>query len=121
MQFSHAFANYTSAVWDLLRILMTTYDFKQAMTKESWAVIYELLACGPLESSTVDVPPSIAVTSAPLGIAYRARIVGFLVAHGERDGASVADGHKSQSPQDGSNGYNIQNLRLYASFVNNFY
>ena len=32
MQFRHAFANYTSAVWDLLRILMITYDFKQAMT-----------------------------------------------------------------------------------------
>ena len=32
MQFRHAFANYTSAIWDLLRILTTTYDFKQAMT-----------------------------------------------------------------------------------------
>ena len=32
MQFRHANANYTSAVWDLLMILMTTYDFKQAMT-----------------------------------------------------------------------------------------
>jgi len=69
------------------------------MKKESWAVFYELLACGPLESSTVDVPPSIAVTSAPLGIAYRARIVGFLVAHGERDGASVTDGHKASLPK----------------------
>ena len=69
MQFRHAFANYTSAIWDLLRILMTTYDFKQAMTKESWAVIYDLLGCGPLESSTVDVPPSIAVTSTPVGVA----------------------------------------------------
>ena len=68
MQFRHAFANYTSAIWDLLRILMTTYDFKQAMTKESWAVIYDLLGCGPLESSTVDVPPSIAVTSTPVGV-----------------------------------------------------
>ena len=90
------------------------------MTKESWAVFYELLACGPLESSTVDVPPSIAVTSAPHGIAYRARIVGFLVAHGERDGASVTDGHKSQSPQDGSNWNNIKNQRLHFTFVNNF-
>ena len=65
------------------------------MTMESWAVFYELLACGPLESSTVDVPPSIAVASVPLGIAYRARKVGFLVAHRERDGASFTDGHKS--------------------------
>ena len=38
------------------------------MTKESWAVFYELLACGPLESSTVDVPPLIAVTSTPVGV-----------------------------------------------------
>jgi hypothetical protein len=120
MQCRHAFANYTSAIWDLLRILMTTYDFKRAMTMGSWAVIYELLACGPLESSTVDVPPLIAVTSAPLGITYRARIVGFLVAHGERDGASVTDGHKSQSPQDGSNWNNIKNKRQHFSFVNNF-
>ena len=81
---------------------------------------YDLLACGPLEGSTVDVPPSIAFACAPFGIAYRARIVGFLAAHGERDGASVTDGHKSQSSQDGSNWYNIQNLRLPASFVNNF-
>jgi hypothetical protein len=81
---------------------------------------YELLACGPLEGSTVDVTPSMAVTIIPLRIAYRARKVGLLVAHVERDGASVADGHKIQSPQDGRNGYNIQNLRLYASFVNNF-
>jgi hypothetical protein len=58
---------------------------------------YDLLACGPLEGSTVDVPPSIAVTCAPFGIAYSARIVGFLVAHGERDSASVTDGHNSQS------------------------
>ena len=82
--------------------------------------IYELLACGPLEISTVDVPPSIAVISAPLGIAYRARIVGFLDAHGERDGASVTDGHKSQSPQDGSNGYNIKILLLHVTVVNVF-
>jgi hypothetical protein len=74
---------------------------------------YDLLACVPLEGSTVDVPPSIAVTCAPFGIAYRARIVGFLVAHGEWDGASVTS-------QDGSNWYNIKNLRLDASFVNNF-
>ena len=38
-------------------------------SKESWAVIYDLLGCGPLESSTVDVPPSIAVTSTPVGVA----------------------------------------------------
>jgi hypothetical protein len=82
---------------------------------------YDLLACGPLEGSTVDVPSSIAVVCAPFGIVYRARIVGFLVAHGERDGASVTDRHKSQSSQDGSNWYNIQNLRLHASFVNNFW
>jgi hypothetical protein len=64
---------------------------------------YDLLACGPLEGGTVDVPPSIAASCAPVGIAYSARIVGFLVAHGEWD----ADGHKSQSTQDGSNWYNI--------------
>ena len=64
---------------------------------------YDLLACGSLEGSIVDLPPSIAVACAPFGIAYRARIVGFLVAHGERDGASVTYGHKSQSYQDGSN------------------
>jgi hypothetical protein len=68
---------------------------------------YDLLACGPLEGSTDDVPPSIAVTCALFGITYCARIVGFLVAHGERDGASVTDGHKNQSPQDGSNWYKI--------------
>ena len=28
-----------------------------------------MMACGPLESSTVDVPPSIAVTSTPVGVA----------------------------------------------------
>ncbi len=61
---------------------------------------YDLLACGPLEGSTVDVPPSIAVACVPFGIAYRARIIGFLVAHGGLDGASVTDGHKSQSSQD---------------------
>ncbi len=67
-------------------------------------LFYKLLACGPLKGSTVDVPPSIAVTSAPLEIACCARKVGFLVAHGEQDGASVADGHRSPSPQDESNG-----------------
>ena len=81
---------------------------------------YDLLVCGSLEGRSGDVPPSIAVACAPFGIAYRARIVGFLVAHGERDSASVADGHKSQSSQDGSNLYNIQNLRLHALFVNIF-
>ncbi len=70
------------------------------MKKQSSAVFYELLAGGPLEGSTVDVPPSFAVTSAPLGVADCARKVGFLAAHGERDGVSVADRHKSQSPQD---------------------
>jgi hypothetical protein len=99
---------------------MITYDFKLAMTKEFLAFFMIFLACGPLEGSTVDVPPSIAVACAPFGIAYRARIVGFLVAHGERDGASVTDWHQSQSSQDGSNWYNVQNLRLHASFVNNF-
>jgi hypothetical protein len=91
------------------------------MTKEFWAFFIYLLACGPPEGSTVFAPPSIAVTCAPFGIAYRARIVSFLVAHGERDGASVTDRHKSQSSQDGSNWYNIQNLQLHASFVNNFW
>jgi hypothetical protein len=81
---------------------------------------YELLACGPLEGSTVDVPPSIAVTSAPLEIAYCARKVRFLVAHEEQDGDSVADGHKSQSSQDEKNWYNIKNSRLHVSFVNKF-
>jgi hypothetical protein len=107
MQFRHAFANYTYASWELPRLLMITYDFKSEMTKESWAgtlgCFYYSLACGPLKGITVDVPPLIAVTCAPFGIAYHARIVGFLVAHEERDGASVADGHKSQSPQDGRN------------------
>ena len=100
MKLRHANVNYPSANWELLSILMTTYDFDCAMKKQSSAVFYELLAGGPLEGSTVDVPPSIAVTSAPLGVADCARKVGFLVAHGERDGASVADRHKSQSPQD---------------------
>jgi hypothetical protein len=68
---------------------------------------YDLLACGPLEGSSVDELPSIAVTCSPFGIACRARIFGFLVVHGERDGASVANGHKSQSPHEGSNWYNI--------------
>ena len=37
------------------------------MTKDSWAVFYELLACGPLESRTVDVPPLNAIVSTPVG------------------------------------------------------
>ncbi len=38
MQFSHASAHYTSKNWELHRILMITYDFNLAMTKEFWAV-----------------------------------------------------------------------------------
>ena len=38
------------------------------MTEESWAVFNELLACGLREGSTVDVPPSIAVTNAPVSV-----------------------------------------------------
>jgi hypothetical protein len=38
MQFRHASANYTSEYWELLRILMVTYDFKLAITKEFWDV-----------------------------------------------------------------------------------
>jgi hypothetical protein len=63
--------------------------------------------------------PSPVAACAPFGIAYRARIVGFLVAHGEWDGASVTRGHKSQSSQDESNWHTMQNVRLHASFVNN--
>ncbi len=97
--------------------------FRISNDKGVLGCFYDLLACGPLESSTVDVvadlPPSIAVTCAPssFGIAYRARIVGFLVVHGEQDVASVTDGHKSQSPQDESNWYNIKNLQLHACVV----
>ena len=36
------------------------------------------------------------------------------------NGASLANRHKSQSPQDQGNGYNIQNLRLHAAFVYKF-
>ena len=38
------------------------------MTEESWAVFNELLACGLREGNTVDVPPSIAVISAPVSV-----------------------------------------------------
>jgi hypothetical protein len=61
----------------------------------------DLLACGPLEGGTVDLPTSIAVTCASFGITYSARMVGFLVAHGEWE----ADGHTRQSPQDGGTIY----------------
>ncbi len=39
MQFRHASAHYTSENWELRRILMITYDFKLAMTKEFWAIL----------------------------------------------------------------------------------
>jgi len=42
------------------------------------------------------------------------------MAHGEWDCASVANRHKSQSPQDRRNGNNIQNQGLHVSFVNYF-
>ena len=38
MQFRHASAHYISKNWELLSILMITYDFTLAMTKEFWAV-----------------------------------------------------------------------------------
>ena len=38
MQFRHASAHYTSENWELLSILMITYDFNLGMTKEFWAV-----------------------------------------------------------------------------------
>ncbi len=46
MQFRHVSAHYTSENWELLSILMITYDFNFAMTKEFWAVfmIYWLVA-----------------------------------------------------------------------------
>jgi hypothetical protein len=53
-------------------------------------MIYWLVAHLSLEGSAVDVPLSIAITCAPFGIAYRTRIVGFLVAHGERDVAALS-------------------------------
>ena len=111
---------YLYYLWSLCQKSLSHLWFLLCNEKTVISFFYKLLACGPLESSTVDVPPSIAVTSAPLGVADCARKVGFLVAHGERDGASVADRHKSQSPQDWSNGHNIQNLRLHSAFVNNF-
>ncbi len=48
MKFRHASARYISKNWELLSILMITYDFIQVltMTKELWAVfmIYWLVA-----------------------------------------------------------------------------
>jgi hypothetical protein len=38
------------------------------MTEESWAVFNELLACGLREGNTVDIPLSIAVTSASVSV-----------------------------------------------------
>ena len=120
MQFRHASAHYISKNWESLSLLMITYDFISTMTKEVWAVfmIYWLVA--HLRAVLLMYHHRLPSPAHLFGIAYRARIVGFLVAHGERDGASVTDWHQSQSSQDGSNWYNIQNLRLHASFVNNF-
>ena len=46
MQFRHASAHYISKKWELLSILMITYDFFSTMAKELWAVfmIYCLVA-----------------------------------------------------------------------------
>ncbi len=49
MKLRHANVNYPSENWELLRILMITYDFDCAMKKQSSAVFYELLAGDPLE------------------------------------------------------------------------
>jgi hypothetical protein len=81
---------------------------------------FDRLTGGPLHGSTVDVPPSFAVTSILLRVAGCARKVACLLAHGEWDGASVTDRHKCQSTQYCSNWYDIKNLRLRAAFVDNF-
>jgi hypothetical protein len=102
---------------------MITYDFILAMTKKFWAVfmIYWLVAHlrAVLLMYHHRLPPPAPLLELHIAVDNRARMVGFLVVHGERDGASVTDGHKSQSSQDGSNWYTIQNLRLHASLVNN--
>ncbi len=45
---------------------MITFDFKGAMTKDSLAFFYELLAGGLLEGRTVDVTPLRTVDVTPL-------------------------------------------------------
>ena len=78
-----------------------------------------LLAGGPLHGPTVDVPPSIAVTSTLLRVAVGSRKVSCLLAHGEQNCAGCTNRHKRQSTQYWSNGNYIQNLLLHAAFVNN--
>ena len=58
-----------------------------------------LLAGGPLHGPTVDVPPSIAVTSTLLRVAGGSSKVACLLAHGEWNCASFTNRHKRQSTQ----------------------
>ena len=58
-----------------------------------------LLAGGPLQGPTVDVPPSIAVTSTLLRVAGCSRKISGLLAHREGNGARFTNRHKSQSTQ----------------------
>jgi hypothetical protein len=52
MQCRHASAHYISKNWELLSILMITYDFIVTMTKELWAVfmIYWLASVAHLRA-----------------------------------------------------------------------
>jgi hypothetical protein len=78
-----------------------------------------LLTGCPLQGKTVDIPPSISVSTIGLGIAGCSWKGAGLLAHGVQNGASLAHWHKRQSAQDGCDGYNIQYLRLQLPLVNN--
>ncbi len=78
-----------------------------------------LLTAYPLQGKTVDIPPSISVSTIELGIAGCSWKAAGLLAHGVWNGASLAHWHKRQSAEYGCDRYNIQYLRLQASLVNN--
>jgi hypothetical protein len=82
-------------------------------------MLFFLLTGCPLQGKTVDMPPSISVSTIRLGIAGRSWKRSGLLAHGVRSGASLAHWHKRQSAQYGCDGYNVQHLRLQAPLVKN--
>ena len=100
------------------------YRFKSYMkvTKEINVIansVEHLLAGCPLHSPTVDVPPSIAITSILLRVTGCSRKISCLLAHRKRNGARFTNRHQPQSTQDGSYGHDVQNLGLHAALVNN--
>ena len=85
--------------------------------------VEHLLAGCPLHGPTVDVPPSIAITSTLLRVTGCSRKISCLLAHRKRNGACFTNRHQPQSTllhtQDGTIGHDVQNLGLHAAFVNN--